>query len=177
MTSKYKFCPKCSQPLEDDCSCPGCSYGHKRQATSKASDRPRLCAWDDHGQPCGYPAGLSDCTNGAGPWYCRLHYAKLKGHDAPEVHEVDMSQAVVDKRVNTIVPREPSESEHDWSTRCKAWALARLGKVGRRGSGLEFWRKLYSTSAPDSIGYRYAAEALLERKAVREPGQDELETT
>lgn len=38
----------------------------------------------------------------------------------------DNSQAAVDERVNRLVPREPGESEHDWSMRCRDWVLEKI---------------------------------------------------
>lgn len=37
----------------------------------------RSCDWNDHGANCDRAGFLSLCTNGAGPWYCRDHFADL----------------------------------------------------------------------------------------------------
>ena len=128
LMEKYKYCPHCSQPLEDDGSCPGCAYGHKRQKP-KSQDQPRLCAWNDHGMPCHEPGHLSQGTLGLGPWYCRSHFARLMGWPAWAAAAIEDSQEEVDARVNKIVPRKPGESEHDWSMRCRTWVMERI----RRG--------------------------------------------
>lgn len=79
MAEKYQYCPRCSQPLEDDGSCPGCSYGHKRiNAPAKPTINPE-CPWNDHGVRCGKIGSLSDSHNGSGPWYCSEHFWQLKG--------------------------------------------------------------------------------------------------
>lgn len=77
MAEKYTYCPRCSQPLEDDGTCPGCTYGHKRNQSRSQTINPE-CPWNDHGIRCGKIGSLSDSTNGAGPWYCATHYWKLK---------------------------------------------------------------------------------------------------
>src|SRR3990167_9752469 len=81
MAEKYKYCPYCQQPLEDNGSCPGCSYGHKHQK-AKSQDQPRLCAWNDHGMSCHLPGHLSQTVHGTGPWYCRSHFAQIMGWPA-----------------------------------------------------------------------------------------------
>lgn len=48
-------------------------------ANAPASDLYLECPWNDHGYICGRRGSLSDSMNGAGPWYCSEHYAKLKG--------------------------------------------------------------------------------------------------
>jgi hypothetical protein len=172
-------CPSCGGLTElDEKSC-SCGWRARKSAPERKTV-DRQCIWKTNGYQCQNDGHLSDTTHGAGPWYCRSHYAQLKGWDAWQAAVTDESQAAVDERVNEIVPREPGESEHDWSMRCKAWALARIAKIGaRRRSGLDHWRKVLAISAPDSIGHRYAVEALalLDRKAgkVREPGSDDEE--
>lgn len=84
MAEKYKYCPRCSQPLEDDGSCPGCSYGHKRQQQVSAKTVNPECPWNDHGLRCNRLGSMSDATNGAGPWYCGRHYWKMRGIDVKE---------------------------------------------------------------------------------------------
>lgn len=120
---KYKYCPHCSQPLEDDGSCPGCAYGHKRQQAKPPSQQPRLCAFNDHGEPCHQPGHLSQTTHGGGPWYCRNHFAQINGWPAWQAAAIDDSQEAVDERVNKLVPRLTGESEHAWSMRCRAYVL------------------------------------------------------
>ena len=130
MVEKYKYCPYCQQPLEDDGSCPGCSYGRKRQQAKPPPERPRLCAWNNHGDPCHAIGHLSTSTNGSGPWYCRSHFARLMGWPSWQAAVTEDSQAEVDERVNKLVPRLQNESEHDWSMRCRNWTLERLkGRV------------------------------------------------
>lgn len=125
------------------------------------SNRPKQCSWNDHGSRCERDGYISDTTFGLGPWYCRDHYADLKGWpritgEKPlsmeveemtrELKEPYRSRAIerqrvsrtaesmveVDKRVNKLVPRLPGESEHDWSMRCRLWTLDQVSKLSKR---------------------------------------------
>lgn len=127
---KYKYCPKCSQPLEDNGKCPGCSYGHKKHSP-QADPSSKQCAFLDTGYRCQSDGHLSTDTHGAGPWYCRPHFSRIMGWPALEAGSIrDETQADVDARVNKIIPILTGESEHDWSTRCKARTLATLKHLG-----------------------------------------------
>ena len=91
MSTKYRYCPNCSQPLEDNGECPGCTYGHKRQQQPKES-QDRTCAWNDHGLPCHLIGHLSQTTLGSGPWYCRDHFAMLMGWPALRANVTDEAE-------------------------------------------------------------------------------------
>jgi hypothetical protein len=41
--------------------------------------KPGQCVWDRDGNRCMRRGTQSDATNGAGPWYCRVHYRELNG--------------------------------------------------------------------------------------------------
>jgi hypothetical protein len=88
----------------------------------------KRCCFQDHGMPCGRYGTISLSTKGWGQWYCRDHaWATLgdSGH-MPQHPKRDETQEDIDARVNKLVPRIAGESEHDWSMRCKAWAVARI---------------------------------------------------
>jgi hypothetical protein len=117
---KYKFCPKCSQPLEDDGTCPGCTYGHKRQQQAKHTQQPRLCAFNDHGDSCRQPGHLSTGTIGTGPWYCRAHFAKIMKWPAWE--------ATTEKPLSIAVEEITKDLKEPYRTRAlKAQAIAAAG--------------------------------------------------
>ena len=80
----------------------------------------KQCVWKTDGYQCQDRGHLSTMTLGAGPWYCRQHFAKLNSWASWEAAVSNDSQADIDARVNRIVPRNDGESEHAWSMRCKA---------------------------------------------------------
>ena len=41
------------------------------------------CSWTDHGSRCPCRGILSNTTNGEGSWYCREHWERLQGVEAP----------------------------------------------------------------------------------------------
>jgi len=41
---------------------------------------PTMCCWNDYGEVCNYRGVLSPGNLGAGPWYCREHFYKLRGY-------------------------------------------------------------------------------------------------
>ena len=87
-------CPNCEGLTELDGK--SCSCGWKARSADKPK-QARLCEFDDHGQPCGYPGHLSTGTLGTGPWYCRTHFARVMGWPAVEasaVREKPLSIAV-----------------------------------------------------------------------------------
>lgn len=60
------------------------------RGTEPRRDVESTCAWDDHGTRCTRYGTHSDATNGAGPWWCRVHYRQLNGWPArpePETPE------------------------------------------------------------------------------------------
>lgn len=152
----YEICPKCNGLLELDGTC-SCGYRPKTESKPK----PRLCAFNNHGDSCHLPGYLSQTTYGEGPWYCRAHFAKIMGWPA-ETSEKPLSIAVeeitqdlkepyrsraierqknsrlerepmseVDKRVNKLVPRLDGESEHAWSMRCRLWVMDYVARLAR----------------------------------------------
>ena len=86
----------------------------------------KQCAWKEVGQQCQNDGHLSQAIHGAGPWYCRTHFAALMGWASWQAAVTDEPMSEVDKRVNRLVPRRGGESEHDRSMRCKAWTLNKL---------------------------------------------------
>jgi hypothetical protein len=121
-------CPECGEPLAKPFK--SCTCGWRDEPKKRERDKPRLCPWNDHGDVCGRPGHLSDSVVGGGPWYCREHFARLKGWSSWEAAVTDESMAAVDARVNKLVPRLEGESEHDWSMRCRDWTIATLKKRG-----------------------------------------------
>ena len=89
---KYKYCPKCSQPLEDDGKCAGCSYGHK--AAQPKDEFGKQCAFNDTGYRCQKDGHLSGDTHGKGSWYCRAHFARVMGWQAWEAATPSKSRSV-----------------------------------------------------------------------------------
>lgn len=88
----------------------------------------KQCIWKTDGYQCQAEGHMSSNTLG-GPWYCRSHFAKLMKW---EPWQAPVQEADVDRRVNSLVPKKPGESDHDWSMRCKDWVLERIGKRQRQ---------------------------------------------
>lgn len=140
----------------------------------------RQCGWKDHvGMRCQEDGSMSLDTTGKGPWYCSVHFSSLMGWPSPGKQKPPETQADIDARVSKIVPRKPGESEHDWSMRCKAYVLDRLGKISKRQTGRRLdWaeniiaREKAGMDVP-SIAFQAAREALNEKGTEqREPGED-----
>ena len=99
-------------------------------------EKPKgLCVWNDHGHICNLPGSLSDCTKGEGPWFCSVHYWRLKGAEFKppgqhksyrerwyEEHKQDYKPAVLGdighwRSIGRMRPparqREPGEDEEE----------------------------------------------------------------
>jgi len=65
-------CPACYGMLEEDGTC-SCGFGvkpvHSHSVNTRQPEITRECPL------CGRQGYLSRSTNGAGPWYCREHFA------------------------------------------------------------------------------------------------------
>lgn len=94
---------------------------------------PYQCAWTDNGMRCQKDGHIA---MGGGPRYCREHHAATQTREENARTESDAAyQAIVDERVNRIVPRLEHESMHAWSMRCRDWVLANAGKIGKYKPG------------------------------------------
>lgn len=89
----------------------------------------KQCVFNDHGYRCQNDGHLSSTTYGEGPWYCRQHFCKVMGWPDYTVPQEQMAQADVDARGNKRLPRNPNESEHDWSMRCRDATILILSQL------------------------------------------------
>jgi hypothetical protein len=107
----------------------------KRQTLLAEPKFEKQCAWNEVGYRCQADGHLAQTVHGAGPWYCRAHFAALNNWPAWKAPVSEESQAAIDARVNKLVPRLQGESEHAWSMRCRAWALDKVGRMKNREPG------------------------------------------
>lgn len=166
---KYKYCPHCSQPLENDGSCPGCQYGHKRQKT-KSIEQPRLCAFNDQGLPCHRPGHLSTGTHGEGPWFCRTHFARIMKWPAWEAAVTDvkpLSPAVEE------ITRELKEPYRSRAVECQKAARGAepMSEVDKRVNKLVPRLTGESEHAWSMRCRTWTLEQLAKRRTQAEPGE------
>lgn len=72
-------CPKCNAanpPGATECESCAVQFKDLKRGSRSAPVINLNCAWHSG---CGLRGSMSDCTNGAGPWYCSEHYWLLKG--------------------------------------------------------------------------------------------------
>lgn len=77
-----RLCPDCGDKLHAKAVACGCGWSQAPRARASARAVQRFdqsCVWNDHGHTCGDRGVFSDGTTGGGSWYCRPHWAKLKG--------------------------------------------------------------------------------------------------
>lgn len=121
------------------------------------------CAWNDHGYRCGNGGVFSESLTGGGPWYCREHDAKRRGHrvpasPAPEADPLDG---------HGITERQPGESSRAYQQRAMAYVRAHIAGIGaaRQGRQREWAQRILDRFADGDPGisdyaYRSACEAL-----------------
>lgn len=167
-------CPECGLPLASPFKSCRCGWGKEAKAMLA---QKHMCVWRNRGEPCQAVGICSDSTVGGGPWYCRDHYADLKGWeraDAPRTADKEPIEEV-DKRVSRVVPRLPGESDHDWSMRCKEYVLAFVRRQVARKPDTSWARKVMARQAAGEMmpiqSLQYAQEVL----PMREPGEDQEE--
>jgi len=132
----------------------------------------KQCAFNDHGYRCQNDGHLSSTVYGEGPWYCRDHFARIMGWSAYRALLVDESQAAVDERINRIVPRRTDETDHDWSMRCRNYALDRIRQ--KTVPSKDWARRIIAKHGNGEFVYPYALELAREATAEsREPGSDD----
>ena len=83
-------CPQCYGETEPDNK--SCSCGWASRGKSTAKKGPTLCCYNDHGTPCHAQGHLSTGTTGAGPWYCRPHFARVMGWPVWEASAIKPTQ-------------------------------------------------------------------------------------
>lgn len=147
MPQKFKYCPHCQAPLEDDGSCPGCAYGHKRTGSASGKRPSPECPFDDHGRRCNLIGSISDSTTGSGPWYCPEHYWQLKGYP--------MRKA--ERRLT------PEESDAKILQEVKDWCAAH--KLYSRDQQMAYVRSILKEGS--------LAKKLMTMPRQREPGEDD----
>ncbi len=126
-------CPSCGGLAElDEKSC-SCGWRAKGKNPFKPERIDKQCIWKTDGYQCQNDGHLSNSTLGAGPWYCRVHFAKLMSWASWEASVVDESMIADDNRVSKLDSREAGESDHEWSMRCKTWVLAKVKRGLLRG--------------------------------------------
>lgn len=95
-------CPSCDSPLKtkDGCSCgwratpqkrngspylfgiqPDTAYAGSNTQQSKFEWVDKQCAWHEDGVRCEKYGHMAETTNGAGPWFCRDDFSKLRSWD------------------------------------------------------------------------------------------------
>jgi hypothetical protein len=77
------LCPDCGNKLGPSAAACACGWRAIKKTISKAVSYDSTCEWDDHGHRCGQP-GVASPTTGGGNWYCREHYAKIRGRPWPD---------------------------------------------------------------------------------------------
>ena len=145
----------------------------QRQAKSEYDSHQ--CVWNVLGSRCERLGIISESVVGAGPWYCRDHWADLKGQPRLKIPPDSEPMSEVDKRVNKIVPRRPGENEHDWSMRCKDYVLAHLRSMGHKPPNKDWAHRLIAKHNNGEEVQHYSlklAREALDRGHVREPGED-----
>lgn len=151
----------------------------ENRGKSSGKESAIRCCWNDRGEICSRPASLSTGTLGAGPWYCRDHYADLNHWPRWKVPSDLESMSEIDKRVNKVVPRLQGESEHDWSMRCKAYTLAAVREMVDKPHNKDWAHRILARQAkgePMQMASIDLANDALKNQSMREPGEDEIET-
>lgn len=74
LDSSMISCPDCDKTLMAGAKRCSCGWTEGKEFAIDL-----CCPFNDHGHICGERGSMSDCTNGAGPWYCSGHYWRLKG--------------------------------------------------------------------------------------------------
>jgi hypothetical protein len=95
-------CPKCRTANESGASeCVSCGVQFRDASRGQKAEGGEICAWNDHGDRCGYRGVVSTTTTGGGQWYCREHWGRLQGYDPAcrgnELPAVTKKSAAVEK--------------------------------------------------------------------------------
>lgn len=121
------------------------------------------CAWNDHGYRCQRYGVHSDSLTGEGPWYCREHDAKRKGHALASMDPYEPE----DLSGCGLGQRKPAETPAAYAVRCMRYmrdGLERIGapKLGRQRDWAARVLDRYADGDPriSSHGMRLACEAL-----------------
>lgn len=115
-----KKCPQCGGLTEPDGT--WCSCGWRAQPVGNVLEnrKEHYCEFNDYGQSCPQVGFLSQSTNGAGPWYCRTHFARIMGWPVVEAGIVPNRPRSAAVEELTAGLKEPYRSR----------ALARQGRAG-----------------------------------------------
>jgi hypothetical protein len=149
-----------------------------RKSTQKIENEevpPKQCCWNVLGSRCQNTGIISETVLGFGPWYCRDHWADLKGQPRLKIPPDSEPMSEVDKRVNKIVPRRPGENEHDWSMRCKDYVLAHLRSMVSKPPNKDWAHRIIAKHNNGEEVQHYSlklAREALDRGHMREPGED-----
>lgn len=86
-----RLCPDCGDKLHAKAIGCGCGWSQAPRDRSSRQQQTvqfdQSCVWNDRGRTCGASGVCSDTTNGAGSWYCRTHWARLKGWPETSVED------------------------------------------------------------------------------------------
>lgn len=173
MPAKPRICPSCQGWTEADGK--SCSCGWRApEAKPKKTSYARLCAWTELGQRCGKLGIISLSSNGEGEFYCRDHFADKMDWPHWDIPKPQEDMAVVDERVNKLVPRKPGEPEHDWSMRCRDYMLAFVQGAQKPPSKAWAHKIMARTNAGESVSLTAEGMAndVVNAAPAREPGDD-----
>lgn len=162
-------CPECGEPMAKPYS--SCKCGWRSTPQKKQPEKPRVCAFNDHGYTCGQPGFLSRTTNGEGPWFCRQHFARIMNWpDWSETAVKPLSIAVEEMTRDIKEPYRSRAMERQKTPE----SLGPISEVDKRVNKLV--PRLPGESDHDwSMRCKDWVLARIKRGVLREPGGDERE--